>query len=121
MTFTKRPTKDLLNTIPVPAGTNLTNQILTNVGDLVNKGIEFSLNVRAVQSTNVDWSVGLNATYNENEITRLTAVDNPNYIGVVTGGIAGGVGNYMQIHTVGYPVSSFYLYEQVYDANRKAG
>jgi iron complex outermembrane receptor protein len=117
--FYKRPTKDLLNTIPVPAGTNLTNQILTNVGDLVNKGIEFSLNIRAVQSTNVDWSVGLNATYNENKITRLTAVDNPNYIGVVTGGIAGGVGNYMQIHTVGYPVSSFYMYEQVYNANKK--
>jgi TonB-dependent starch-binding outer membrane protein SusC len=117
--FYKRPTKDLLNTIPVPAGTNLTNQILTNVGDLVNKGVEFSLNVRAVQSTNVDWSFGLNATYNENEITRLTSVDNPDYIGVVTGGISGGVGNYMQIHTVGYPVSSFYMYEQVYNADKK--
>ena len=114
-----RPTKDLLNTIPVPAGTNLTNQILTNVGDLVNKGVEFSLNVRAVQSTNVDWSFGFNATYNKNKITRLTAVDNPNYIGVVTGGISGGVGNYMQIHTVGYPVSSFYMYEQVYNTDGK--
>jgi TonB-linked SusC/RagA family outer membrane protein len=115
--FYKRPTKDLLNTIPVPAGTNLTNQILTNVGDLVNKGVEFSLNLRAVQSADIDWSIGMNATYNKNEITRLTAVDNPNYIGVVTGGIAGGVGNYMQIHTVGYPVSSFYMYEQVYKAD----
>ena len=117
--FYNRPTKDLLNTIPVPAGTNLTNQILTNVGDLVNKGVEFSLNLRAVQSLNVDWSLGFNATYNQNKITRLTAVDNPNYIGVVTGGILGGVGNYMQIHTVGYPVSSFYVYEQVYNTEGK--
>ena len=35
-----RPTKDLLNTIDVPAGTNLTNKIYTNVGNLVNKGVE---------------------------------------------------------------------------------
>ncbi len=110
-----RPTKDLLNTIPVPAGTNLTNQILTNVGDLVNKGVEVSLTGIPVQNENITWSIGINATYNKNEITKLTTVDNPNYIGVVTGGIAGGVGNYIQIHTVGYPVNSFYVYKQVYD------
>lgn len=110
-----RPTKDLLNTIPVPAGTNLTNQILTNVGDLVNKGIEFSLNTRPVLTQDFEWSLNANATLNKNEITKLTAVDNPNYVGVFTGTIAGGVGNYMQIHTVGFPVNSFYVYQQVYD------
>jgi TonB-linked SusC/RagA family outer membrane protein len=109
-----RPTKDLLNTIPVPAGTNLTNQILTNVGDLVNKGIEVTLNVKPIVNPEFEWSFGLNATINKNELKKLTAVDNPNYLGVFTGGIAGGVGNYIQIHTVGYPVSSFYVYEQVY-------
>jgi TonB-dependent starch-binding outer membrane protein SusC len=114
-----RPTKDLLNTIPVPAGTNLTNQILTNVGDLVNKGIEFSLNTRPVLTQDLEWSLNFNATLNKNEITKLTAVDNPNYVGVFTGTIAGGVGNYMQIHTVGYPVNSFYVYQQVYDQNGK--
>jgi iron complex outermembrane receptor protein len=114
-----RPTKDLLNTIPVPAGTNLTNQILTNVGDLVNKGVELSLNGIPIQNEDMNWTIGINATYNKNEITKLTAVDNPKYIGVITGGIAGGVGNYIQIHTVGYPVSSFYVYEQVYEQGRQ--
>ena len=37
----KRQTKDLLNTIPVPAGTNFTDRLLTNVGDLENNGFEF--------------------------------------------------------------------------------
>ncbi len=113
-----RPTKDLINTIPVPAGTNLTNQILTNVGDLVNKGVEFSVLGRIISTEDMAWEVGYNVSFNKNEITRLTATDDPNYKGVFVGGIGGGVGNTIQIHTVGYPVSSFYVYEQVYD---KAG
>lgn len=110
-----RKTGDLINFIPVPAGTNLTNQILTNVGDLTNKGVELSVNAVPVSSEEVSWEVGFNASYNKNEITKLTATDDPNYLGVFTGGIAGGVGNMIQIHSVGYPANSFYVYEQVYD------
>jgi TonB-dependent starch-binding outer membrane protein SusC len=114
-----RPTKDLLNFISVPAGTNLTNQIMTNVGNLVNKGVEFSLNYKAIQSSDLDWTIGINATFNKNEITKLTRVVDPTYAGVPVGGIAGGVGNYIQINSVGSPSNSFYVYEQVYDANGK--
>jgi len=111
-----RPTKDMLNTIPVPAGTNLTNQILTNIGNMVNKGIELSLNVRPIVKPDMQWTVSLNGSYNKNEITKLTAVDDPTYQGVLTGDIAGGVGNTIQVNTVGYPRNSFYVYQQVYDA-----
>lgn len=110
-----RTTRDMLNTIPVPAGTNLTNQILTNVGDMVNRGLEFALTLRPVVTANADWSLTLNGTLNRNEITKLTAVDDPDYIGVITGSISGGVGNFIQIHTVGHPLNSFYVYEQVFD------
>lgn len=112
-----RPTKDLLNTIDVPAGTNLTNRITTNVGNLINKGFEFALNVKPLVNPTYSWSFGVNATINQNEITKLIAVDDPAFIGVETGGIAGGVGNYVQINTVGYPRNTFFLAEQVYDAN----
>jgi iron complex outermembrane receptor protein len=111
-----RPTKDLLNTIDVPAGTNLTNRITTNVGTLVNKGIELSLNFRPVVQSQFEWSFGLNATINKDEITKLTVVDNPAFIGVETGGISGGVGNNVQMNSVGYPKQSFYLAQQVYDS-----
>jgi iron complex outermembrane receptor protein len=113
-----RPTKDLINTIPVPAGTNLTNQILTNVGDLLNKGVELSVLGRIISTEDMAWEVGYNISFNKNEITRLTATDDPNYKGVFVGGIGGGVGNTVQIHSVGYPAYSYYVYEQVYD---KAG
>lgn len=114
--FYYRETNDLLNYIPVPAGTNLTNYINTNVGDLVNKGIEFSVTGKAISTADMVWSIGFNATLNRNEITKLTMTDDPTYLGVFTGGISGGTGNNIQIHSVGYPVNSFYVYEQVYDA-----
>ena len=115
--FYYRKTKDLLNVIPVPAGTNLTNYILTNIGDMENKGVEFSITTRPIVKENLLWEVGFNATYNKNEITKLTATDDPDYLGVATGGISGGVGNTVQMHSVGYSASSYFVYEQVYDAN----
>ena len=110
-----RETKDLLNFIPVPAGTNLSNAITTNVGDLENRGFEFTLNTVPIRKADLTWEIGGNVTRNVNKITRLTATDDPNYLGVFTGGIAGGVGNTIQIHSVGFPSSSFFVYEQVYD------
>ena len=112
-----RTTDDLINFIPVPAGTNLTNQILTNVGDLENRGIEFSIDAVPIAREDLRWNIGFNMSYNENKITRLTANDDPTYIGVEVGGIAGAVGNTIQIHSVGYPANSFFVFEQVYDEN----
>lgn len=111
-----RKTDDLINFVPVAAGTNLTNFLLTNVGDMENRGVEFSINAIPWKKGNKEWNLGFNIAYNENEITRLTATNDPNYIGVYVGGIAGGVGNNIQIHSVGHPAYSFYVYEQVYDA-----
>src|SRR5699024_5692889 len=110
-----RETTDLLNVVPVPAGTNFTNRILSNVGSLEVKGIEFNITGRPIVTENTSWEISFNATHNVNEITKLTTVTDPNYIGVETGGISGGTGNTVQIHSVGFPRSSFYVYEQVYD------
>ncbi len=114
--FYIRDTKDLINFVPVPAGTNLTDFILTNVGDLRNRGVELAVNTVPWRKGNNDWTLGVNVAFNENEITKLTATDDPNYQGVLTGGISGGVGNQVQIHSVGYPSNSFFVLEQVYDA-----
>jgi TonB-linked SusC/RagA family outer membrane protein len=113
----QRNTTDLLNYIPVPAGTNLTNFINTNVGDLENRGVELSINTNVIKRPNMNWDFGVNLTANRNKITRLIASDDPNYPGVFVGDIAGGVGNKVQIHSVGAPANSFYVFEQVYDAN----
>jgi TonB-dependent starch-binding outer membrane protein SusC len=114
-----RKTKDLLSVIPVPAGSNLTNQILTNVGNIENKGIEFNINTTPIHTKDFNWDLAFNITRNINTITNLTKVPNPTFPGILVGGISGGVGNTVQIHTVGYPTNSFFLYQQVYDENGK--
>jgi iron complex outermembrane receptor protein len=107
----------MLNTIPVPAGSNLTNYILTNVGDMKNTGVEFAIFTKPIVTTDWQWDLNFNATYSFNEITKLTATTDTSYLGVLTGGIAGGVGNTCQIQSVGFPMNSFFVYEQVYDAD----
>lgn len=113
--YYNKETEDLLSFIDVPAGTNFTNRIFTNVGDMNNKGVEFVLNTNILKKKKLVWDLGFNVTYNKNEITRLTKIDDPTFIGVATGGISGGVGNTIQIHSVGYQPNSFFVLQQVYD------
>ncbi len=112
-----KKSSDLINKIPVPAGSNLTNYIITNIGDMENSGIEFSLDVKPVVNKDWNWDIGFNVATNKNKVTKLTATDDPTYPGILVGGISGGVGNTVQIQSVGYPLNSFYVYQQVYDAN----
>ncbi len=114
-----RETKDLLNFIPIPAGTNLSNSILTNIGNLENRGLEFSINTRPVVTSNLVWRLGANATISETKITKLTLSNDPTYLGVFTGGISGGVGSTIQIHSEGYAPNTFFVYQQVFDQDGK--
>jgi len=113
--FYFRETKDLLNFISIPAGTNLTNAILTNIGNMENQGVEFTINTRPVVTSDLVWRLGFNATYSETKITKLIAAEDENYLGVFTGGIDGGVGSNIQIHSEGFAPNSFFVFQQVYD------
>jgi iron complex outermembrane receptor protein len=114
-----RKTKNLLNTLPVPAGSNLINELVTNVGDLENKGIEFVIDAKVISTKDLLWEVGYNISHNVNKITKLTFTNDPTYAGAPTGGISSGISSYIQINSVGYPVNTFYVYKQVYDSNGK--
>lgn len=109
-----RKTNDLISRIPVPAGSNLTNEIFTNIGSLRNTGFEFSLNARPIVRDDLVWSLGFNLSYNSNKITKLNRSNDPDYY-IPVGGIGGGTGNTVQAHKVGYPAFTYLLYEQVYD------
>ncbi|NME68254.1 SusC/RagA family TonB-linked outer membrane protein [Flammeovirga aprica] len=107
-----RETKDLINTVTVAAGTNLSDRIVSNVGSLENTGVELNLLTIPVITDDFYWEVGGNFTYNRNQITKLTTVDDPNYKGLPTGEF--GSGNFLQLQQVGQSLNSFYVYEQVY-------
>ena len=117
--FYLKETKDLLNVINQSAGTNFAPVILANVGNMENKGVEFTVNTQIVRKT--DWNVdfGFNATYNRNRITKLTFTEDPSYEGQRFGGRAGGTGGTILINSVGYNRGAFYVYKQVYDAAGK--
>ncbi len=112
-----KKTEDLLFTVAVPAGTNLTNRILTNIGELENKGFEFSANVIALDKQNLRWDIGFNVAYNQNEITGLSGDEDPDFDGFETGGISGGVGNNIQRLNVGQPTNSFFVFQHLLDEN----
>ncbi len=112
-----RKSNDILNQITVPSGSNLTNQIFTNIGNLENSGFEFSIAADIIQQQDFNWNLGFNISYLTDKITKLNVIDDPSFIGVNVGGISGGVGNTIQIHQVGAPQRSFLVYEQVYDAD----
>ena len=113
-----RKTDDLLNTVTAPAGTNFSNQLLTNVGTLENKGIELTLTAHPITTKDWDWTLSYNISYNKNEITKLTFNDDPAYKGVIHTGIDGATGYNIMINAVDHPYNSFYVWEQLYD---KAG
>jgi len=115
--YYQKHTKDLLNTVSAPAGTNFTNEITANVGKMKNKGVEFNINAVAVQTKDFSWDLGYNVTWNTSEITQLTASYNPSYPGINAGSASYDNGAVLQKHQVGSQPSTFWLYQQAYDVD----
>lgn len=111
-----RDTEDLLSTVTIPPGSATSNEMSRNIGSMRNIGVEFAIEARPVVTKDFTWTIGYNVAWNKNEITELNNSDDPNAV-VEVGGISGGTGNRVQVHKVGYPAYSYYMYEQVYDAN----
>ena len=109
----EKRTKDLLAFIPNPPFFGFSNYDNYNIGKTKNQGIEITAEVIPVKNDNVTWAVGGNITLQNAKLTDLIA-GAPNF-GIETGGIAGGVGNTIQVQTVGYTPNSFFVYEQAYD------
>jgi iron complex outermembrane receptor protein len=116
--FYHRKTKDLINTVTVPVGTNFSNKVTTNIGSLHNTGFEFAANYRAIQTKDWNWQVGYNLTWNKNEIDELVAGSDDGYK-ILHGGLAIGDGGSdgVKAYQVGHAVEAYYVYQQVYDVN----
>lgn len=113
-----RKTKDLLNTIFVPAGSNFTNVIDTNIGNMKSKGVEVAISGVPVKAKDWEWTISGNFTYGTSEITKLNTIDtDENYI--KTGKAGSGTSGYLQIHKVGETPNTFFLLKQAYDENGK--
>ncbi|WP_316742400.1 TonB-dependent receptor [Pedobacter antarcticus] len=113
-----KKTKDLLSTVPIPVGTNFSNLLLTNVGNMENKGIEASINVALIKSNDINWDMGFNVTYNKNKVTNLSLNPDPNFK-IGAGNITGATGTTLKWNAANYNPAAFFVYKQVYDTNGK--
>ncbi len=105
-----KKTSDLLWTYPVPQPPYLVGTMLANVGDLVNQGVELTLNANILRQK--DWTLDANVSlaYNKQEITKLSN-DTYQAVGLQSGslhGLRGMSGQYSQIIKEGYPAGTFY-------------
>ncbi len=104
--------KNLLSYAAISDGSNFSNAGFQNIGSLSSKGVEVTLNAAIVKSTNFNWNVNFNATKFERRIDELALNSD-----ILTGGIGGGTGGTIQIHSQGYTPNSFYVFKQLYDVN----
>ncbi len=109
-----RKSTDLLAEVPVAPGSTTTNQMVRNIGDLQNIGLEATIGARVFDTPDFQWNTSLNVAWNKNKITKLNDSADDNFI-IPVGGISGGTGNNAQAHKVGYAAYTFRLYEQIYD------
>lgn len=116
--YFEKKSSDLLADVLVPDGANLRNQGFNNIGSLKTKGVEFSIQSDIVKNDNLTWNVAFNTTYINQKISNLGQTV-PGFTGYSVGDINGGSGNKIQINSVGYAPNSFFVFEQLYDANKR--
>jgi len=78
-----RNTYDLLLDVPLSPTSGFTSQT-RNVGEMVNKGLELSLNADIIKNENFSWNIGANFTALENEVTSLPTTSTGEEIGIET-------------------------------------
>ena len=113
-----RNTRNLLNSVQIPMGSNFGNKLMTNVGSIRNQGLEFSINGIPVQTSDLSVHIGFNGTFQSTEFTKLNPTEDNNYY-IETGTISKGTGGYLCRQMVGYAPYTYFLYKQKYDSDGK--
>ncbi len=102
-------TKDMLYTYRVPTPPYLHEDMMANVGDMRNTGIELALSLDAVRGKDFNWTTSITLSHNKNEVTRLSnEVYTTNRIMVGDAWVRGGSGRTTHVIEEGYPVGQFY-------------
>ncbi|WP_421918734.1 SusC/RagA family TonB-linked outer membrane protein [Marinifilum sp.] len=88
-------------------GTN--GMVWTNVGEMENKGFEVSLNATPIRNADFEWNTSLNASFNRNEITKMSNFQfSTDSIRVTDVGGRGQSGDRQQIIQVGQDYGTFF-------------
>ncbi len=112
-----KKTRDLLALVFVPALTDFGNQVYRNVGNMTDQGVDFNINATVIKTRDLTWDLGFNVAYNKFTLTNLTVSQDSlaKLVNYNVGGISGGTGNTIQVHSIGYSPYSFYVLQQIYN------
>lgn len=109
-------TSDLLYKYAVPVPPFVYPELLANLGEMKNSGFEIALNGGIVRTKDFDFNLGVNFSYQKNELTSLSGsymgqeLSAKKYMDLATMSGAGFVGNNRVVYQmVGEPVGVFYL------------
>lgn len=108
--FYNKLTTDMLMQVPVSYADGGYGAYWDNVGAMVNRGIELSLDADIIKTKDFTWNVFANASYNKNKLTELY------------NGIDEYVDSNVTMYSVGHTVTGFYMvrYAGVNPANGDA-
>ena len=117
-----KKTKDLIWSYPVSTTQYIYGTMDANVGEMTNKGIEFTLNAVPVRTKDFMWSTTINLSHNKNRVdkmqneiyhtTNLTQGD-PRVAGVSADG-------WTQRIIEGQPIGTFYTYQYAGTVNGRS-
>ncbi|MGL5318898.1 MAG: SusC/RagA family TonB-linked outer membrane protein [Bacteroidales bacterium] len=110
-------TKGLLYNYAVPVPPFVYPNLLANLGEMENNGIELNLNYKVIQSQDFDLAVGTNLAYQKNKLKSLSGsymgqdLSAPEYMRIASMNGAGFIGgnNGTTYQMVGQPLGVFYL------------
>jgi TonB-linked SusC/RagA family outer membrane protein len=110
--YYEKITKDMIWSYDVPATQFFVDGMLANVGEMENKGWEFSISAIPARTKNFSWTSSLNLSFNKNKVNTLSneiyKSDYDDYYGVGQHGQSGNMAFRLQ---EGYPIGQFCLWE----------
>jgi hypothetical protein len=102
-TYYNKRTKDLLQTISIPASTGFISSRLANLGEVSNKGVEVAVFGTPIRVGSSAWDTRLSLATNKNELITFNVKDK------ILESPSGQAYGTVQQHREGYPLGGFWL------------
>ena len=107
-----KTTKDMIWDYPVSTSYYPVNKLTANVGEMSNRGIEFTINATPIQTRDFKWNTSLNLSHNRNEVVRVSNEEfNAGVLNQYNPSLPNASTATIQRIIEGEPIGTFYMYE----------
>ncbi|MDH6303940.1 TonB-linked SusC/RagA family outer membrane protein [Parabacteroides sp. PF5-5] len=107
--YYNRYTSNVLFEVPIASVTGVDKRVWQNIGEVENKGFEFTIGADILKNKDFYWGVDFNIGVNRNKVKKLYGEANQN--GIVEQGFGGPAGSVDRLIKIGEDIDTFYGYE----------